>query len=130
MNYSAPQVDAETAHLAAKLRARILTLARRAGHAGLTISEAAGLIPEHKNTSVSPRFSELVEDGALVRVLTGHSRSGAPRYAGRLDEQTGKYVRIHWARGFEPVTIKALKKARHLTHCVKIRGKSGIRVSG
>ncbi len=94
--------------LAAKLRARLRTLARYAGRDGITIAEAIARITDHKPTSVSPRFSELVKRGELVRVLTGRGKptkrspEGVARYATRLDAQTRKRVIIHWLPEFAP----------------------------
>jgi hypothetical protein len=95
-------------NLAANLRARIIALAELAGGDGLTISEAAEEICDHKNTSVSPRFSELVASGRLVRVLEGRGKptkrspAGVPRYTTRFDKQTKRNVTIHWLPGFQP----------------------------
>ena len=72
--------------LAARLRARVLTITGEAREHGVTISEASAAIPEHRAHSISPRFAELVERGHLLRVLVGHGKStkrfpgGVPRY--------------------------------------------------
>jgi hypothetical protein len=114
MNIPVRNSDPSTSHesaeavgnLAAKLRSRILALARLAGPRGITISEAAEQIPEHKNTSVSPRFSELVARGALVRSLKGYGKptkrspAGVPQYETRFDPRTERNVIIHWLPGF------------------------------
>lgn len=107
------------ADLASELRGRIIALAQVSGHAGITISEASQQIPDHKNTSVSPRFSELVANGRLVRVLKGRGKptkrspGGIPHYTTRFDPQTGRNVIIHWLPEFAP-----LKKA---VQSVKVR---------
>jgi len=120
----------QVAELSAKLRARIIELARAAGRDGLTISEAAQEIPDHKNTSVSPRFSELVARGGLVRVLTGRGKPskrapwGIARYMTRLDPQTKRHVIIHWLPGFAPsLLIHEMRKkpAQRLTRAVTAR---------
>ena len=147
MNYPARNSDPSTSHesaqivsgnLAAKLRGRIISLAQSAGREGITISEAAQQIPEHKNTSVSPRFSELVESKGLVRVLMGHGKptkkspGGVPRYATRFDTQTKRNVTIHWLPEFTPTlqeaqsfTVKAAKRKppQSVTHAVKAHRK-------
>jgi len=95
--------------LARLLRERILDLARRAGRKGLTINEAERQIGDHKGHSVSPRFSELVRQGALVRVLTDSERPtrrsprGLCRHITRYDEETGRNVKVHWVPEFTPV---------------------------
>jgi hypothetical protein len=94
--------------LARGLRAQIVVLAREAGTWGITINEAERLIRNHKGHSVSPRFSELVMRGALVRRLTGYSGptarfpKGAPIYESRYDAETGRNVVIHWHPEFAP----------------------------
>lgn len=122
MTHPARNTDPSTSHeaaqavgnVAAKLRTRIQVLARAAGSAGITINEAAQQIPEHRATSISPRFAELVARGALIRVLRGNGRptkrspGGVPRYATRLDMQTKKNAIVHWLPDFVPTTIKAM----------------------
>lgn len=92
--------------LATHLRERILDLARRAGRYGLTINEAESEIGDHKGHSVSPRFSELVRRGALVRVPVDHGcptkRCGGFRFMTRYDEETGRNVTVHWLPEFAP----------------------------
>jgi hypothetical protein len=94
--------------LARGLRAQIVRLALAAGPRGLTINEAGWQIRNHKNNSVSPRFSELVKRGALVRVLVGYGRrtkrfpKGIPRYITRYDEETRRNVNVHWVPKFAP----------------------------
>src|SRR5580765_3340359 len=83
--------------LATHLRERILDLARKAGRNGLTINEAERQIGDHKGHSVSPRFSELVRQGALVRVLVDPGqRTKRPRCVTRYDEETARDVNVHW----------------------------------
>ena len=60
----------ESQQLAKRLREQNLDLAREAGSHGITINEAERRIQDHKATSVSPRFAEHVERGALVRART------------------------------------------------------------
>lgn len=108
MSHPARNSDPSTSHqsadavgkLAAKLRARILVLAHDAGAFGLTISEAAQRISEHKPWSISPRFAELLRSGALVRHCVGVKPSGRPRYATRFDPLTKKNVLVHWLPKF------------------------------
>ena len=88
--------------LAAKLRSRIITLAREAGHEGVTINEAERSIAEHKGHSVSPRFAELVRRGVLVRVMIGQSPKGRPIYQTRWDPYTQRDVYLHWLPEFAP----------------------------
>lgn len=94
--------------LAYRLRGRILDLARRAGGEGLTISEAERQIEDHKGHSISPRFSQLVRTGALVRVFIGYgeptrsSPQGVRHYVTRHDEETGRNVVVHWVPEFAP----------------------------
>jgi hypothetical protein len=103
------------ATLAAKLRARIIALAREAAYEGLTINEAERNITEHKNHSVSPRFAELVRKGVLVRVVIGWSEptprfpKGRPIYQTRWDEQTRREVYVHWLPEFAPHVKKAVR---------------------
>lgn len=108
--------DPETSHesaaavgaLAARLRARVLTIAHEAREHGVTIAEASAAIPEHRAHAISPRFAELVERGHLVRVLVGHGMptkrfpGGVPRYLTRWDEQTKRNVIVHWSPEFVP----------------------------
>lgn len=95
--------------LAIRLRERILDLARKAGREGLTINEAERQIGDHKGHSVSPRFSELVRQGALVRILGDYERPagrfhrGLCRYVTRYDEETSRNVTVHWVPEFAPV---------------------------
>jgi hypothetical protein len=94
--------------LAERLRGRILDLVRKAGTDGLTINEAERQIEDHKGHSVSPRFSELFKQGALVRILLGRGTPtrrfplGSPRYFTRYDEETRRNVTVHWAPEFTP----------------------------
>ena len=94
--------------LAARLRRRIIDLAHKAGRVGLTINDAEEQIDDHKGHSVSPRFAELANRGALVRVLIGRGKptkrfpSGAPRHFKRYDDRTHRSVIVHWAPGFAP----------------------------
>ncbi|MGD0791816.1 MAG: hypothetical protein ABR920_08605 [Terriglobales bacterium] len=94
--------------LAGKLRARVVQLARAVGRHGITLSEAAAAIPEHKPASITPRFIELIERGQLVRVRVGTGKptkrfpAGQPRYMTRFDEQTKRNVLIHWVPEFGP----------------------------
>ena len=71
---SAQQIDA----LAAKLRGLIKNLARKAGYNGLSISEAATSIPEHKPWSISPRFAELIRSGDSGARATRHQQERTP----------------------------------------------------
>ena len=95
--------------LAGRLGGRILDLARRARGEGLTINEAERQIEDHKGHSISPRFSQLVRTGALVRVFIGYgqptrsSPQGVRRYVTRHDEETGRHVVVHWLAEFAPV---------------------------
>jgi len=92
--------------LATHLRERILDLARKAGRNGLTINEAERQIGDHKGHSVSPRFSELVRQGALVRVSVDHDkatkRCRVSRWVIRYDEETGRNVTVHWLPEYAP----------------------------
>ena len=94
--------------LAARLRRRIIDLARKAGRVGLTINEAEEEIDDHKGHSVSPRFAELVNRGLLIRVLirdgkpTKRFPNGALRHVKRYDERTRRNVTVHWAPEFAP----------------------------
>ncbi len=94
--------------LAVRLRRRIIDLARKAGKVGLTINQAEEQIDDHKVSSVSPRFSELVNRGALVRVVIGRDEptkqfpNGAPRHFKRYDETTHRNVIVHWTPEFAP----------------------------
>jgi hypothetical protein len=103
---------AQSSNLAAKLRARIVALARAAGQDGISISETEQQIPEHKTQSVSPRFAELVNRRALVRVLIGHGKpttrfsGGVPLYVTRLDTETRRNVIVHWLPEFAPSAPK------------------------
>jgi hypothetical protein len=94
--------------LATRLRERILDLARKAGRNGLTINEAERQIGDHKGHSVSPRFSELVRQGALVRVPVDDGPStkhcGVSRWVTRYDEETGRNVTVHWIPEFAPTS--------------------------
>jgi hypothetical protein len=96
----------------ARLRQQVLNLAHIARETGITINEAERVIDDHKGHSVSPRFSELVRQGALVRVVIGRTRPtnrfphGAPRYLTRYDEETRRNVIVHWAPEFAPKTIE------------------------
>lgn len=96
--------------LTGRLCQRIRELARKSAANGLTINEAEKVISDHKSSSVSPRFSELVRRGDLVRVLTGYSRPtkrfprGIARYVSRYDEETRRNVTIHWLPEFAPKT--------------------------
>jgi hypothetical protein len=108
--------DPETSHesaaqvgeLAARLRGRIIALARDAGEVGITINEAERLIADHKYNGVSPRFAELVRRGDLVRELIGHGKptkrfpDGVPHYTARWDERTERNVIVHWSPEFAP----------------------------
>lgn len=108
-NPSTSHESAEAAQeLAAKLRARIIDIARKAGRDGITISEAQQQISEHKTQSVSPRFAELVTRGALVRVLIDYGKptkrfpGGVPRHVTRFDTETKRNVIVHWLPEFAP----------------------------
>ena len=102
----------QSEELALRLRERILVLARTAGHKGLTINEAERQIEDHKGHSISPRFSELVREGSLVRVLVGHGKAtkrfprGVRRYVTRFDDDTRRNVTVHWTREFAPLPSK------------------------
>jgi hypothetical protein len=107
--------------LAARLRARVLTIAHEARELGITINETSAAIPEHRAHSVSPRFAELVERGHLVRVLIGHGKvtkrfpGGIPRYMTRWDEQTERNVIIHWLPEFAPTKKPATSAQAEMT---------------
>lgn len=88
--------------LATRLRERILDLARKAGRNGLTINEAERQIGDHKGHSVSPRFSELVRRGSLVRVLVDHGEPTKRCRISRYDDETGRNVTVHWVPEFAP----------------------------
>ena len=98
----------ESQQTAVRLRQQITHLAQIAGERGITINEAERLIDDHKGHSISPRFSELVRSGLLVRVVIGRTRPtkrfphGAPRYKTRFDEETRRNVIVHWAPRFAP----------------------------
>lgn len=110
--------DPETSHEAAaslgnlgeKVSDRILQLARNAGARGITLSDGVAAIPEHKPSSISPRFIKLVRRGKLIRVRTGTGKpskrfpAGRPLYMTRLDEETRRRVLIHWVPEFAPVS--------------------------
>lgn len=102
------EAAASSVELARKLRDRILQLARVARFTGITIAESVEAIPEHKPSSVTPRFSELVERGQLVRSFIGMGKpnkcfpAGRPLYRTRTDGQTKKRVLIHWLPEFAP----------------------------
>jgi hypothetical protein len=108
---SDPLTSAESAaqvgELAAKLRAQILDLARNTGIVGTTSNEAERLIPAHKNNSISPRFAELVESGALVRVLLGYSKKGRAVYLKRYDPITKRDVIVNFLPQFAPTPENA-----------------------
>ncbi len=103
---------AQLGELAAKLRTKIVALARAVGAQGLTANEAERAIPEHKGHCVSPRFAELVERGDLVRVLTGYGKptkrfpGGVPRYVTHFDRETRRDVILHWLPEFAPSAPK------------------------
>lgn len=113
---NARNIDPATSHeaaassvdLARKLRDRILQLAKAAAWTGITIAEGAEAIPERRASSITPRFSELVERGQLVRTFVGMGKptkrfpAGRPLYETRLDEQTRKRVLLHWLPEFAP----------------------------
>lgn len=113
---SDPHTSHESAHqideLVEKLHAHILVLVKRAGPLGLTINEAERAITEHKNHSVSPRFSTLVEKGLLARKIIGFSARGRPRYQKRYDPNTRRNVIVHWLPEFLP---KEEKESDHQT---------------
>lgn len=125
MNHPARNSDPSTSHqsaeavgaLAAKLRTRVLALAREAGTLGLTINETEHLIPEHKYNAVSPRFAELIESGALVRQIIGIGKptkrfpTGRPLYETRYDKQTNRRVLVHWLPEFAPAPKKPAQSA-------------------
>jgi hypothetical protein len=98
----------ESQELANRLRVRIMDMARRARERGLTINEAEREIDDHKAHSVSPRFSELIKSGELVRQEIGRGQPtrkfphGSPRFATRYDEETRRNVIVHWVPEFEP----------------------------
>jgi len=77
---------------------RILELAEAAGAEGITSNDAERLITDHKNSSVSPRFNELVEAGALVRM---EGSAGE-----RIDPLTNRPGQIHWLPKFAPDSAK------------------------
>ena len=105
---SSHEAAAASEELADRLCDRVIEVARAAGWRGITLSEAAELIPEHKATSITPRFKELLGRGQLVRVRVGTGEptsrflNGRPRYVTRFDEQTRRNVLVHWAPEFEP----------------------------
>jgi hypothetical protein len=96
--------------LAARLRRRIIDLARRSGKVGLSINEAEEQIDDHKGHSVSPRFAGLVKQGVLVRLLIGRGKptrrfpNGVPRYVTRYDQKTRRNVNVHWVPEFAPAS--------------------------
>jgi hypothetical protein len=98
--------------LALRLREQILDLARKAGSRGITINEAERQIQNHKGHSVSPRFSELVKRGGLVREFVGYGQpsklfpKSVPRYRTRYDEETGRNVVVHWLPEFAPAEAR------------------------
>jgi hypothetical protein len=104
----------ESEQLAARLCDRILELARRAGLRGITANEAEREIDDHKMTSVSPRFSELVKQRKLVRLFLGYRRHGShssKRYFSRFDEDTRRKVTVYWASEFAVSAVEALSFA-------------------
>jgi hypothetical protein len=94
-------------HLATRLRGRILDLARKAGREGLTINEAEDQIEDYKGRSISPRFSELVRKGDLVRIPFDDDQPtrhpGVVRYMTRYDGETRRNVTVHWVPEFAPL---------------------------
>jgi len=96
--------------LATRLRERILDLVRKAGRRGLTINEAERQLADHKGHSVSPRFSEILRQGVLVRVLVDHGRPikrrGGSRFMTRYDEETSRNVNLHWTPEYVPAPDK------------------------
>lgn len=98
----------QSAEVSSNLRQRILELAGQAGCDGITISEAERKIDDHKGHSISPRFSELVRKGALVRCLTGRGKPtrssplGVPCFITRYDQETRRHVTVHWLPEFAP----------------------------
>jgi hypothetical protein len=119
--------------LAARLRGRILDLARTADKVGLTINEAERQIENHKGHSVSPRFAELVKQGYLVRVLVGHGpltkrfARGSPRFFTRYDEETRRNVNVHWVPEFAPASTD-LRDASSDTTSTRLVKTEGVRV--
>jgi hypothetical protein len=125
MSFPARNSDPTTSHesaaqageLAAKLRDKILDLARQAGCDGLTSNEAERKIADYKANGVSPRFAELVKRCDLVRVPRGYSTKGRPVYATRFDAITERSVIVHWLPEFAPlkkaaqsVAVKGIKR--------------------
>ena len=94
--------------LAGKLRARIVPLVRATGTAGATQSEIAAQMAEYKQSSITPRFIELIERKLIVRVLVGFGKrtrrypNGVPRYITRFDPVTKHNVTLYWFPGYEP----------------------------
>ena len=94
--------------MAASLRARVARMTRDSGRDGLTINQAQKQIQDHKDGSISARFSELVKSGAIVRVFVGYGQrtrrfpNGVPKYVSRYDEETRRNVSVHWAPEFAP----------------------------
>jgi hypothetical protein len=109
---------AASAEVSGKLRALIVRLAREAGSTGITLSEAEQAIPDHKPSSITPRFTELVAVGQLVRVCIGAGKptkqhpAGRPQFLTRYDEQTKRNVLIHWVPEFAPSAIEARRRER------------------
>ena len=90
------------------LCAQIVSIAWAAGPKGTTINEVGRQIQDHKEHSISPRFSELEKRGALVQVPVGRGRptqrfpKGIPLYMTRYDEETGRNVNVYWVPEFAP----------------------------
>jgi hypothetical protein len=109
---------ATSAEVSGKLRARIVRLARAAGSKGISLSETVLAIPDHKLSSITPRFVELVEMGQLVRVRMGVGKptkrypAGRPQFLTRFDEQTKRNVLVQWVPEFAPSAIEARRRER------------------
>jgi hypothetical protein len=80
----------------------ITRLALEAGERGLTINEAAAIMPEHKPWSVSPKFKPLVRRGKLVRNVVGRTEptkrhpEGRAKFETRPDPETGCDCIVHY----------------------------------
>ena len=112
------QSAAASAEVSGKLRARIVRLARAAGSKGISLSETVQAIPDHKLSSITPRFVELVKGKQLVRVFIGAGKptkrypAGRPIFLTRFDEQTKRNVLVQWVPEFAPSAIEARRRER------------------